>query len=68
MGCLPEKLHPVVKPLMEAIKKEHNELFQVDDSNLRVTLSYYVCCVEDSCQAIDCFDGHVCLENAFAQC
>jgi hypothetical protein len=35
MGCLPEKLHPVVKPLMEAIKKEHNELFQVEDRNFK---------------------------------
>ncbi|CAB3368489.1 Hypothetical predicted protein [Cloeon dipterum] len=28
IGSLPEKLHPVVKPLMEAIKKEQNEMFQ----------------------------------------
>lgn len=28
MKCLPEKLNPVVKPLMEAIKREENEILQ----------------------------------------
>lgn len=27
--CLPEKLNPVIKPLMESIKKEENEQLQV---------------------------------------
>lgn len=29
MNCLPEKLSPVVKPLMESVRKEENELFQL---------------------------------------
>lgn len=28
MGCLPEKLNPVIKPLMESIKREECEIFQ----------------------------------------
>ena len=28
LKCLPEKLNPVVKPLMESLRKEENELFQ----------------------------------------
>jgi len=29
LKCLPEKLNPVIKPLMESIKKEENERLQV---------------------------------------
>jgi TATA-binding protein-associated factor len=29
LRCLPEKLNPVIKPLMESIKKEDNEQLQV---------------------------------------
>lgn len=29
LQCLPEKIRPVVKPLMESIKKESNEILQV---------------------------------------
>jgi Domain of unknown function (DUF3535). len=29
LKCLPEKLNPVIKPLMESIKKEENEQLQV---------------------------------------
>lgn len=29
LQCLPEKIRPVVKPLMESIKKESNEMLQV---------------------------------------
>lgn len=28
MGCLPDKLNPVIKPLMESIKREECEIFQ----------------------------------------
>lgn len=29
LQCLPEKIRPIVKPLMESIKKESNEMLQV---------------------------------------
>jgi len=29
LQCLPDKIRPVVKPLMESIKKESNEMLQV---------------------------------------
>lgn len=29
LQCLPEKIRPIVKPLMESIKKESNEELQV---------------------------------------
>ena len=29
LRCLPEKLNPVVKPLMESVKREENEILQV---------------------------------------
>lgn len=28
LGCLPDKLNPVIKPLMESIKREECEIFQ----------------------------------------
>lgn len=28
MGCLPEKLNPVIKPIMESLKREECEIFQ----------------------------------------
>lgn len=30
LQCLPEKIRPIVKPLMESIKKESNEMLQVN--------------------------------------
>jgi len=29
LQCLPEKIRPIVKPLMESIKRESNEMLQV---------------------------------------
>lgn len=29
LQCLPEKIRPIVKPLIESIKKESNEILQV---------------------------------------
>ena len=36
LKCLPEKLNPVIKPLMESIKKEENERLQVCFEDFRV--------------------------------
>jgi hypothetical protein len=36
LKCLPEKLNPVIKPLMESIKKEENEQLQVCSEDCHV--------------------------------
>jgi len=46
LKCLPEKLNPVIKPLMESIKKEENEQLQVCFEGFCVwclTLGVYIC-------------------------
>lgn len=43
MQCLPEKLNPVVKPLMESIKREECELLQQLSAEFLVQLMYQVC-------------------------
>ena len=44
LKCLPEKLNPVVKPLMESIKKEDNEILQKLAANcLTYLMSQTVC-------------------------
>ncbi|XP_053957908.1 TATA-binding protein-associated factor 172 [Anastrepha ludens] len=43
MRCLPEKLNPVVKPLMESIKREECELLQQLSAEFLVQLMHQVC-------------------------
>lgn len=38
MGCLPEKLNPIIKPLMESIKREECEIFQKQAAEYLVQL------------------------------
>lgn len=38
MGCLPEKLNPVIKPIMESIKREECEIFQQQSAQYLVFL------------------------------
>ncbi|XP_011210299.2 TATA-binding protein-associated factor 172 [Bactrocera dorsalis] len=43
MQCLPEKLNPIVKPLMESIKREECELLQNLSAEFLVQLMHQVC-------------------------
>uniref|UniRef100_A0A0A1WE77 TATA-binding protein-associated factor 172 n=1 Tax=Zeugodacus cucurbitae TaxID=28588 RepID=A0A0A1WE77_ZEUCU len=43
MQCLPEKLNPIVKPLMESIKREECELLQQLSAEFLVQLMHQVC-------------------------
>lgn len=43
MECLPEKLNPVVKPLMESLKREECELLQQLSAEFLVQLMHQVC-------------------------
>lgn len=38
MGCLPDKLNPVIKPIMESIKREECEIFQQQSAQYLVFL------------------------------
>lgn len=38
MGCLPDKLNPVIKPIMESIKREECEIFQQQSAQYLVLL------------------------------
>lgn len=40
LQCLPEKIRPIVKPLMESIKKESNEMLQVIYYNYYLKFEY----------------------------
>lgn len=48
MGCLPEKLNPVVKPIMESIKREECEIFQ------QLSAQYLVKLMDQVCNRVPC--------------
>lgn len=42
LNALPEKLNPVVRPLMDVIKKEENESLQVKHNRVSVCSNLYI--------------------------